>query len=72
MATPWFLNRTMTREFHCSWAKRTVTVRFLTCDGRHPIGLISCSEPNCDLKCLGEAAPVEAIPAKEEGEAPAR
>ncbi len=71
MTMPWFLNRTMTREFHCPWSNRTVTVRFLTFDGRHPVGLISCSERECDLRCLKEAARVEAIPGQEQSEAPA-
>jgi hypothetical protein len=59
---PWFMNRTVTDQFYCRWSKRTVTVRYLTCDGQHPIGMVSCSEQNCDLQCLradedGELAP---------------
>ena len=54
MTMPWMVNRTMAREFHCPWSNQTVTLRFLTWDGEHPIGLIGCSEKDCDLKCLSE------------------
>jgi hypothetical protein len=55
---PWFLSQTRTTEYYCPWSKRTVTVRVLTCgEDEQPIGMISCSVPNCELKCLKEAPP---------------
>jgi hypothetical protein len=50
----WLETRTLTREFRCPWSGNDVTVRYLTCDGRHPIGLISCSDPTCTMPCLDD------------------
>jgi hypothetical protein len=61
VTTPWMVNRTMAREFHCPWSDRTVTLRFLTWDGEHPLGLIGCSVKDCDLKCLSEPDRIGAI-----------
>ena len=52
------LVRTMHRVFYCPWAQQNVAVRFLTRDGRRPIGVMSCSafddpeEVMCALPCL--------------------
>jgi hypothetical protein len=62
---PWFMNRTLSSEFYCPWSKRTVTVRYLTCDGEHPIGMVSCSEKNCDLQCLREGEQTRLAPDEE-------
>jgi hypothetical protein len=55
---PWFMSQTQSVEYHCPWSNRTVTVRFLTCgEEQRPVGLVSCSQPNCEMKCLSEAGP---------------
>lgn len=35
--------RTVTTSFYCPWRQRSVTVRYLTCDGTHPIDVLSCT-----------------------------
>lgn len=57
---PWYA----TAEVYCAVPQRHVTVRFLTFDGRHPIGVVSCSAfddptaPTCGTPCLGDEADV--------------
>ena len=52
------LVRTMNAELYCSWVHQDVTVRFLTRDGRRPIGVLSCTafddpeEVLCGMPCL--------------------
>ena len=51
--------RTLTTSFFCLWVRRRVTVQFLTCDGRHPVGVLSCTafaDPRvvgCGRLCVG-------------------
>lgn len=35
--------RTLKASFYCPWRQRRVTVRFLTYDGRHRVGVVSCT-----------------------------
>lgn len=50
--------RRMNAEFYCSWVHEDVAVRFLTRDGRRPIGVLSCTafddpeEVLCGMPCL--------------------
>ena len=52
------LIRTMHRAFYCQGVQQNVAVRFLTRDGRRPIGVMSCSafddpeEVTCAMPCL--------------------
>ena len=52
------LVRTMNAEFYCAWVHQNVGVRFLTRDGRRPIGVLSCTafdDPEqvlCAMPCL--------------------
>ena len=55
----WRLGRITTTTFYCSWAQRNVVVQCLTCDGEHPIGVITCTafaDPRaitCGTPCVG-------------------
>jgi hypothetical protein len=56
--TPWFCTNTLAAEIYCPWSRKKVVVRYLTADGDTPIGLIGCSERECQMQCLsGEAPP---------------
>lgn len=52
--------RTIREEFYCPWVDRSVEVRYLTLDGRRPIGVMSCSAfadttgVLCGTPCLAE------------------
>ncbi len=52
--------RVVTRKLHCPWIRRNVVVRYLTCDGRHPVDVMSCTafaDPTvvtCEKRCMGD------------------
>lgn len=35
--------RTLKATFYCPWTRRNVTVRYVTYDGRHAVGVVSCT-----------------------------
>ncbi len=35
--------RTLKATFYCPWKRRRVTVRFVSYDGRRPVGVVSCT-----------------------------
>jgi hypothetical protein len=49
----------VTQRFSCPWRGRNVMVRYLTCDGRKAISVMSCTafaDPSvvtCGMPCLG-------------------
>jgi hypothetical protein len=57
----------VTARFHCPWQHRNVMVQYLTCDGRHPSRVVSCSafadprQVSCGMPCVsaeGEDSPL--------------
>lgn len=50
--------RTMRAAFYCPWAHQSVVVQYLTRDGSHPIGVLSCTafaDPirvTCRMSCV--------------------
>lgn len=57
-----------TTSFYCPWAHRKVVVRYLTYDGRRPVGVVSCTafaDPRivtCGMPCLSDEARGEPAP----------
>ena len=55
--------RMRTVRFHCPWKHRYVTVRYVTCDGRTPVAVASCTafaDPDvvtCEAPCVGRGVP---------------
>ena len=55
--------RALTAQFHCPWVGLRVMLRYLADEGRHPIGVISCTafaDPTivtCAKLCLAEDGP---------------
>ena len=67
--------RMRTASFVCPWRRRTVTVRYVTCDGTHPVTMVSCTafaDPTivtCGAPCIcGEGRPTEAGAGREVAE----
>ena len=67
--------RMRTASFVCPWWRCPVTVRYLTCDGTHPVGVVSCSafaDPTvvtCGTPCVsGGLQPGGLAPVRPAGE----
>jgi hypothetical protein len=58
--------RMLSARFYCPWRSRNVTVRYLTCDGKNPSHIVSCTafaDPMviaCGAPCVGADGPLAA------------
>jgi hypothetical protein len=52
---------TRTAAFYCPWRARHVMVRYLTCDGKDPSHIVSCTAfdhpESCSAPCVGADGP---------------
>jgi len=62
--------RMRTASFVCPWRRRTVTVRYVTCDGSHPVTVVSCTafaDPTivtCGAPCICDDGRHTGLPAE--------
>ncbi len=62
--------RMRTASFFCPWRHRTVTVRYVTCDGSHPVTVVSCTafaDPTivtCGAPCICDDGRHTGLPAE--------